>query len=170
MIEIFKDIEGYEGLYQISNFGNVYSYNKRGLLTPQKENNGYLRVNLYKNGKSKHYLVHRLVAQAFITNSNNLGFVNHIDENKTNNSVDNLEWTTHKDNVNYGTRNEREGKKISKSLSVPIIGINKTNGLIVEFSSSHEASRVLNINQGNIIQCCKGNRYKSVGGYYWYYK
>ena len=127
-MEIWKDIEGYEGLYQVSNKGRIKSLNRidsRGhkvnekILSSKPNNKGYLRVHLYKNGKRKPFSVHRLVAIAFIPNPNNLLEVNHKDENKENNTVDNLEWCDRKYNANYGGRNERasvsnKGKKHKK--------------------------------------------------------
>ena len=111
--EIWKDIKGYEGLYQVSNLGRVKSERKNRLLKPRLQKNGYLRVNLYdKNSKRSTKSVHRLVAKAFISNPNNLEFVNHKDENKTNNVVSNLEWCTAKYNSNYGTKLERQSKAL----------------------------------------------------------
>lgn len=111
MIEIWKDILGYEGLYQVSNLGNVRSLNYRRSgktkLLKQGTDNGYKRVELSKNGKKKKYWVHRLVAIAFISNPNNYKEVNHKDEDKSNNNVNNLEWCTREYNNNYGTRNKR---------------------------------------------------------------
>ena len=176
--EIWKDIEGWEGKYQVSNMGNVKSlertvWNGRGyfktserILKPGKDRDGYLIVQLSKEGKVKACKVHRLVSQAFIPNPDNLPQVNHIDENKENNHVDNLEWVTCRENANHGTRNQRVAEKESK----PIIGIDKVTGLIVEFQSAREAERQLGINNSSIIKCCKGKRYKSCGGFQWYYK
>lgn len=109
MEEIWKDIKGYEGLYQVSNYGRVKSFkhNKEKLRKEVKDNMGYLIVNLSKNGNKKIYKIHRLVAEAFLQNPNNYPQVNHKDENKINNRADNLEWCTAKYNSNYGTRNER---------------------------------------------------------------
>lgn len=115
MDEVWKDIEGYEGLYQVSNTGQVKSlnYNQTGEIKVLKQGNakGYKRVGLFKNGKTKQYSVHRLVALAFISNPDDLPMVNHKDEDKTNNNVNNLEWCTHEYNMSYGTRNERISKK-----------------------------------------------------------
>lgn len=116
MEEIWKDIKGYEGKYQVSNYGSVKTLNYRRtgtarLLIP-KNDKGYLAVGLYKNGKRKMFLIHRLVAEAFIPNPENLPQVNHIDEDKTNNYVENLEWCTQSYNNNYGTRL----KRVSESL------------------------------------------------------
>ena len=135
MKETWKDIEGYEGLYQVSNLGKVKSlnYNKTSeskLLKLQKNSNGYTRVVLYKNRKPKVCLVHRLVAQAFIPNPNNLPQINHKDEDKANNSVDNLEWCTYLYNNTYGTAIERatekrKGYKHSKETRGKISEANK---------------------------------------------
>ena len=115
MKEIWKSIKNYEGLYEVSNLGRVKSlnYNKTGkeqILKPAKVKNGYLLVGLCNNKKVKTYHVHRLVAQTFIPNPNDLPQVNHKDEDKENNCIDNLEWCSAEYNMNYGTRNKRIGK------------------------------------------------------------
>ena len=110
MQEIWKDIKGYEGLYQISNLGNVKSiryfnhannkaYTRNRLLKTSKTEKGYLRVELYKKGKGKKIRVHRLVAETFLPNLYNFKEINHKDGNKQNNCVDNLEWCTHSYNM-----------------------------------------------------------------------
>ena len=109
--EIWKPIQGYEN-YVISSLGNVKSLNyrqtgKEHILKQSANEHGYQVVYLYKQNKRKHFLVHRLVAEAFIPNPDNLPYINHRDENSSNNCVSNLEWCTHEYNVNYGTRNER---------------------------------------------------------------
>ena len=105
-MEEWKNIIGYEGLYEVSNKGNVRNVRRNTLLKLSKNKYGYIQVYLYKNGIRKGFKVHRLVAQAFILNPDNLPQVNHRDENPGNNNVDNLEWCTHKYNVNYGHRTE----------------------------------------------------------------
>ena len=143
-------------------------------MKPQKYSNGYLYVKLWKDGKSKRYLVHRLVAQAFLLNPNNLPVINHKDENKQNNRVENLEWCSSSYNNNYNDRAKKVGKKVAEKLtnhpktSKPIIGIDKVTGLIVEFVSCMEAERQTGINNSNIIKCCQG-KLKSCGGFYWMY-
>ena len=115
-MEIWKDIPGYEGLYQVSNYGNVKSLNYRGTkgkhkcLKQNTDKYGYKVVILANHGKYKSYKVHRLVASAFIENPNNYPQVNHLDENPANNNYLNLEWCTAKYNINYGTRNKRAGE------------------------------------------------------------
>lgn len=103
MMEEWRAVPGYEGLYEVSNIGNVRNVRRNTLLRLQKTNNGYIRVHLCKNGISTGFQVHRLVAQAFIPNPQDLPQVNHKDEDKTNNNVDNLEWCTAKYNMNFGT-------------------------------------------------------------------
>ena len=167
--EIWKDIEGFEGLYQVSNMGNVKSLNynhtgKERIMKPQKSSNGYLQVKLWKDGKAKRYLVHRLVANAFLDNSDNLPEVNHKDENKENNHVDNLEFCSRSYNCSYNGRAERIAEKNKK----PIYSINKVSGLIMYWNSAKEASRVLGIAKSHICNCLKGRK-KSAGNFYWYY-
>lgn len=170
-IEIWKSLDflGYPD-YEISNFGNVKSLNynhtgKERLLKPRKDKGGYMRVLLCKNGKGKNFRVHRLVAMTFLENPNNLSCVNHKDENKDNNHVNNLEFCTHEYNNNYGTRNERAIKKISKAiLQYSLIG-----EFVKEWSSIKQASKELNINQSNISGCCK-HKLKTCGNFIWRYK
>lgn len=101
MKEIWKDIKGYEGLYQISNFGNVKSVKKKIIRKPSSIPKGYLRIGLFKGGKTKFFYPHRLVAEAFIPNPNNLPCINHKDNNTKNNRMENLEWCTYKYNNSY---------------------------------------------------------------------
>ena len=104
--EVWKDVKDYEGLYQISDKGRVKSlwFGKEKILKPGRDTCGYLQVNLSKNGEKKTYQVHRLVAKSFLPNPDNLSEVNHKDENKENNIVENLEFCDRKYNINYGTR------------------------------------------------------------------
>lgn len=175
MKEEWRDINGYEGLYQVSNMGNVRSLITNKILKQQKDKNGYLFVGIRKNGKRKFKKIHRLVAEAFLDNSNNLPEVNHKDENPFNNSVyisedgtvnlekSNLEWCDRKYNNNYGTRNIRS--KISQSKTV----VAYKNGVeVLRFSSTAEAQRN-GYNSGNISCCCRGI-YKQYKGFKWQYK
>lgn len=159
MEEIWKDIINYEGKYEVSNLGRVrsLSYNGTGeikLLKQGTDKKGYKRVGLCKNGKTKHYYVHRLVAITFIPNPDDLSIVNHKDENPANNNVNNLEWCTSEYNNNYGTRNERASeshkgkhhseetkKKISKSLrgeNSPFYGKHLSKEHKKKMSESHK--------------------------------
>lgn len=173
MIEIFKDIEGYENLYQISNLGNVKSLgngnsnnSKEKILKPTKNKKGYLTVGLYKDGKLKRHKIHRLVAQAFIDNPNNLPQINHRDEDKTNNHFTNLEWCDTKYNINYGTRNERSATnrinhpKRSKQLMCVETG--------VVYSSTMEVERQLGYFQTHIASVCRG-KHKTAYKFHWCY-
>lgn len=175
--EIWKDIPGYEQLYQISNMGRVKSLERnvvrgRGglykieekILKCTKDKDGYLRVNLCKDGKTKNYLIHRLVASTFLPNPDNLPQLNHIDEYKTNNCVDNLEYCTAEYNMNYGTRLEH----FIKSKSIPILQFSFDGEFIKKWDSTTQVKRELGINQGNISKCLRGKR-KSSGGYIWKY-
>ena len=122
MIEkIWKPIIGYENLYKINNYGEVLSLRSNKILKPNNNGIGYFIIQLCKNGKRKNYLIHRLVAEHFLDNPNNLPEVNHKDEDKSNNFVNNLEWCKHKYNMNYNQLQKRqqiskEYNKLLKSL------------------------------------------------------
>ena len=164
--EIWKDIDGYESIYEISNLGRVrfLKFKKIRILRNEKDVNGYLRVTLRKDGIKKRYKVHRLVAQAFIPNPNNLPQVNHKDEDKTNNRVENLEWCDAKYNMNYGTARKRMVEKIQKV----VIQIDKNTNVIVNiFPSAKEAKIQTGI--CHISSCCRNER-KTAGGYKWKYQ
>ena len=177
--------EPYEG-YKVSNLGKILSLNykntgKAELMNPVTNTNGYFQVNLYKNGESKTCLVHRLVAETFLENPENLPEVNHKDENKKNNfvflnedgSVDkeksNLEWKNHRDNCNHGTRNERVAKaNTNGKLSKKVLQLSLTGELICEYPSTRECERN-GFNHGAVAACCRGEKpqYK---GFIWKYK
>ena len=148
-------------MYQVSNLGRVKSLNFRHtgreqILKPKKQQSGYIVINLYKNSKMKTYKVHRLVSENFIDNPNNYNEINHIDENKENNCVYNLEWCSHSYNINYGTRNRRSGK----SLSISIYCLE--NGTI--YKSITECGNVLQLSIGNISSVLNKRR-KLTKGY-----
>lgn len=113
-----KDIKGYEGLYAITSCGKVWSYISNKFLKQKIDKDGYCTVNLYKDKKRKTKKIHRLVAEAYLENPNNLPEVNHKDEIKTNNSIQNLEWCSTKYNRQYGTRIQRATEKTRKKLYV----------------------------------------------------
>lgn len=165
MEEIWKDIEGYEGLYQVSNMGRVKSLRRNIILKNKIESNGYERVVLSINNIPKGYSVHRLVATAFISNPNNYPIVNHKDENRTNNCVDNLEWCTQKYNVNYGTGISKRVKSQSKK----VFQFKPDGTFIKEWESTMDVQRNLGFCQSHIVQVCKGKR-RIAYKYIWKYK
>lgn len=162
--EIWKDIPNYEGLYQISNLGNIMSIRRKRLIKSDKRKDGYIQVHLTKNKKMKNFLLHRLVAITFIENSNNYEFINHIDGNKENNSLNNLEWCDRSYNILHAYDNEliKKRKKVEQ--------YDKNNNLLNIYRSIMEASKKTNIDRAHISACCKGKKkYKSAGGYIWRY-
>lgn len=155
-----KDIPGYEGLYAVTSCGKVWSYRKKMFLKPYKVGKGYLKVDLRKGEGRDQRSIHRLVAEAYIPNPDGLETVNHIDENKENNSVLNLEWMSRADNIRYGTRSQRSAESRKK----PIYCVE----LDTTFASVSEAAEQLNLNAGNVSNVLKG-RYKTTGGYHFKY-
>ena len=151
--EVWKDIKGYEGKYQISNLGRVKSLGnlqtKKEKLLKTNIRNGYYTAYLYKNNEKKSLLCHRLVAEAFIPNPDNLPQVNHKDENKLNNRVDNLEWCTIKYNINY-------------SSAKPVICVE--TGIV--YQSLTEVSEKYNIQLSLLSRVCDRDNYRA-GGYHW---
>lgn len=159
-MEVWNDIEGYEGLYQVSSWGRVKN-SRTGRVLKFGYSRGYLHVVLYKNCKYKKYSVHRLVAKTFIPNPQNKPQVNHKDEDKENNHVENLEWCTAKENNNHGTRTLR----MSKTKSTPIVCIETG----IEYYGVCECARQMGLNRGNISSVLIGKR-KTCGGYTFKYK
>lgn len=155
-----KDIKNYEGLYAVTSCGKVWSYKRKKFLNPFSNEKGYLLVTLCKDSVIKHYKVHRLVAEAYIPNPENKPQVNHIDECKTNNCLNNLCWMTGKENVNYGTGKERSAKARRKKV------ICIETGEI--FNSLTETAKVVNKSIGNICLCLKGVT-ETAAGYHWAY-
>ena len=182
--EKWVDVPDYEGLYSISDRGRIKSLarvknrgtklqytSKEKLLKPSITKDGYLTVFLCKNGITKSYALHRLVAIAFIDNNGELSDVNHKDENKLNNCVENLEWCSKTYNTRYGTRTQRTSKRIQQ--------LTKEGVLIRTFNSVKEASRILGIGSSNIHNCAvnkrvnkNGKEYicRSAGGFVWKYE
>ena len=167
--EEWRDVAGYEGLYQVSSEGRVKSLERKGckrerILKPIDDGRGYLRVDLYAGGKRKRFKVHRLVCQAFHDNPDNKPQVNHINEDKTDNRACNLEWSTRIENCNHGTRNERSAKALSKS-----IGQYTRDGELVKIWPSVSAvQRQTGFSRGNICQAANG-KFKQVYGFIWKY-
>lgn len=191
LIEIWKDVVGYEQYYQVSNLGRIRSKdrevrNNKGkcikaarILKPQQNNNGYLYFQIKLSGRMVKLYIHRMVASAFIPNTNNKPQVNHIDNNPQNNCVNNLEWVTPKENVHHAMKQGRFDKSFSMTLEKfaesrmlkqrPVIGINVKTGEIVEFETVNEAGRHFNNRAGDICKCCQGER-QTAQGYKWKYK
>ena len=164
--EIWKDIPNYEGLYQASNLGRVKSLErsyrrKEKILKPQITSIGYYQVGLWKQSIVKRYLVHRLVWEAFNGTIPENMQVNHINEIKADNRLENLNLMTAKENCNWGTRNE----KISK----PVLQFTLDGIFVKEYPSAHQVERELGFYQGNIVNCCNGKR-KTAHGFKWKYK
>lgn len=156
-VEEWRDIEGYNGKYQVSDWGRVKSTYRNKPLGERKIQKGYVQVALYKNHKPTYKLVHRLVADAFIPNPNNLPQINHKDECKTNNSVENLEWCSNAYNSSYGTHYERIKKANSKQLDQ----IDSITGEVIKtWESTSEAFR-----NGfhHVSDVCNGNRKQDKG-------
>lgn len=158
--EVWKQVVGYEGYYEVSDHGRVRSVDRtvkcRGIgmrsleskMRPaQKRANGYLFVSLCKNGTHKMLSIHRLVAEAFIPNPDNLPYVNHKDETKTNNNVDNLEWCTASYNATYGTSKLRASDKRAKPVAIIMYGRE-----IARFRCARDAEHLTGINHCNISQ------------------
>lgn len=168
MQEIWKDIKDYEGLYQISNLGRVKSFRastKYGspeemILKPSLINSGYGVVTLYGNGKKRKHQIHRLVATEFIENPNNFPCINHKDENKLNNCVDNLEWCTYQYNNNYGTAKIRAAKTRAKRVRQK----NLNGDILAIYQSLNIASELLKIDYNNLDNWCNNG---FGGGYIW---
>lgn len=164
MIEIWKSVTDYFD-YEVSNLGNVRNKKTNKILKPFSPSE-YLKVSLSKNGKAKQFFIHRLVAKEFIDNPNNLPQVNHKDECKTNNLWNNLEWCDHSYNQNYGTRNERVSKKMSKIKCKKVNQYDLDDNYIKTFNSVIEAQK--ETGSTHICQCLKG-KFKQTKGYKWRY-
>lgn len=190
-METWKDVKGYEGIYQVSNLGNIRSLERITIFESENQHKkykanrhikckmkkptvnkcGYYQTVLYKNGKKRNVLVHRLVAEAFLPNLNNKPTINHIDGNKLNNKLDNLEWATYPEQLIHV--NSVLGKKsiISKQCREKRAEqlrkkVKRSDGKI--YNSIREASKDSNVHSGNIVRCCKGILNKT-GGYSWEY-
>lgn len=175
MVEEWKDIEGYEGVYQISSIGRVkrlvdgFKVKACHLIHPYINNRGYVCVHLMSNGLRKAYSVHRLVACAFIPNPHNYPEVNHISEVKTDNSISNLEWCTSAYNREYGSGQQRAIVSIRENHHVrSVCQISQDGSIVKVWKTIKSASETLKIDGSQITKCCKGVR-KTVGGYRWNY-
>ena len=169
MEEIWLPIHGYNNQYYVSNFGSIKSFkgdDNGKIMMPHITMYGYYRVTLSMDGKKKYYLVHRLVANAFLENKCNLPYINHIDANRLNPRVDNLEWCTASHNCKHAFKMGRlpvkswlgkSGERHNKSKMV------KCDTLDLTFGSTHEAARILGLGQGNIAQICRGGATHTMG-------
>lgn len=169
--KMWKEIPGTDGKYLISTdgevmaisrrvkFGNVFRWAKTNIRTARKKENGYLELEIL----GKHHYIHRLVAEAFIPNPDNLPCINHKDENKENNSVENLEWCDYSYNANYGTRTKRAKEK---QFGDRFVVINLDTGEV--YKTPKDASRATGIHNDSISRVCKGKS-KTAGGYRWRY-
>lgn len=181
--EIWRPIKNYEGLYEISSWGNVkslpkkvkvgiknnnFAIKKEKILKQTHRKDGYRRIALSHNKSTKNYYVHRLVAEAFIDNPNNYKYINHKDENKSNNNIDNLEWCSFKYNINYGTRNKRASKSLTGKNTKAVIQYDYEGNFIKKWNSIAEIERELGYSTSNICACCKG-RYKGMYNSIWKY-
>ena len=179
MKEIWKDVVGFENLYQVSNLGNIKALPKHGRKSVNMKHcikHGYCTVSFSKNGKSTTLYVHRVVAQAFLQNAEGKPEVNHIDGNKLNNAIDNLEWVTISQNqkhaIKLGLRKPspmtgRTGKLFPTAR--PILQFNKNGSLIREWDCISDAARFLGCNPSCICECLNGKNRTSYG-YIWKYK
>ena len=197
--EIWKDIKGYEGLYQVSNLGRIKSlerksktkgnveYIKKEKVLKERFSHGYVSVILYKNGTKKNFRVHRLVAKAFLVNPKNLPQINHINFNRSDNRIENLEWVTAKENIQHNFKNGNVEKIIKNAKSVgkryggnknvttkaklrlskKVYQIDKNTGQIIKvWDSAKDVERILKIPNTNISRCCL-KKCMTAGGYIW---
>lgn len=189
-MEVWKDIEGYEKLYQVSNYGRIRSLSYYGgkrtkVLRQVRDKDGYLQVGLHKNGIATTKKVHRLVAFAFIQNPKNLPQINRKDEDRENNHVENLEWCTNKYNVNYGNHSLHAAQaQIGKRHTVEHIMKIRANApgskavlminpddmsVVAEYVSGSEAARQIGGTATNVSYACR-NKTATYKGYFWRYK
>lgn len=181
-MEIWKDLTGYIGIYQVSNNGRIKSLSrkivrkngqiaivKEKILKSKKDRYGYFFIVLSNNNIRKTILVHRLVAAAFIPNPENKPCIDHIDGNRTNNHADNLRWVTAKENSNnYNAPNTYKGKKINKGGKA-VLQYDLEGNFIKEWVTTMEIQRQLNYHRSNISNCCNG-LVKTAYNYIWRYK
>ena len=164
MEEIWKDVPGFEGLYQVSNYGQIKSTPRRGtvggIMKGHADRKGYINITLRKDGKQYTQKLHRLIAITFIPNPHNYPEVNHRDENKQNNRIDNLEWCSTSYNHEYGTRTLRASARCGKPICCVETG--------VEYQGARQAAREMGIDASGITKALK-NPNRTCGGYHWQY-
>ena len=168
-MEIWKDIRGYESLYQVSDQGHIkrlYKTKGERLLVPVIDKDGYCKVTLSKGGTTQNRRIHRLVAEAFIENPNNLPVINHKDERKQNNTADNLEWCSVQYNTCYGSAMDRKKEKLGKT----ILQFTLSGEFVRSWQSAVEIKNELGFATRNIRSCCLNYQHrKSAYGYVWRY-
>ena len=173
--EIWKDVEGYEGLYQVSNLGRVKSLSKNWchkkeiILIPRKINSGYVFTTLFKNGKSKNITIHRLVAKAFIPNPLKKEQVNHINGIKTDNRIENLEWCTREENkihalITKGELIKSGGRNGNLKTAKKVKVINLKTDEVLIFESVSAGARHVQVDSSSACKCAKG-KIRNIGGY-----
>lgn len=183
MIEIWKDIDDYNGIYQVSNLGRIKSLcnnktRKEKILKLKKSKDGYLYAILNKNNKRKNFSVHRLVAQAFIPNPENKPCIDHINTDRSNNRVENLRWVTPKENMNNPLTKEKISKNNAKTMkdkfgnkhnnSKPVLQFTKDGEFIRKWGCAMDVERELEIKSKLISRCCRGKK-KTTYGYKWHF-
>ena len=161
-VETFVKIEGFEK-YEVSNLGRVRNIKSGRILKPFPNRGGYLRHKLYGYDKKKNLPLHRIIATAFIDNPDEKPCVNHIDENKLNNDLSNLEWCTVKENNIHGTRTKRAAEKCFKK----VIQLDLNDNVLNEFESMKQAEQETGVSVRRISDCCCNEKRKSAGGYKW---
>lgn len=179
--EIWKQVDGYGGYYEVSNLGRVRSKERvtdiqsychivrKPKILKGQFNGNYFRVVMSYEGKYRQVLIHRLVAEAFLPNPNNLPEINHKDEDKTNNNVSNLEWCTRLYNINYGTKKKRHSEFMTKTKGRRVCQYTKTGELVNTFESITQASKATGIIHSSINMACVHETQKTAGGYVWRY-
>lgn len=175
-MEVWKDVKGFEGLYRVSNLGNVQSNYKRGMCIGNMKfntgTNGYLYVHLHKNKHRKSCAIHQLVATAFLENTENKPQVNHINFIKTDNRLVNLEWATQSENQLHSYRNSSRRSAmlgrfgVDNHNSKPVKQMDLMGNIVNEFSGHREAERITGISSSKISLCVSGKR-KTTGGFAW---
>lgn len=160
-LETFVKIDGFEN-YEVSNLGKVRNIKSGRIIKPRLGKDGYLRHSLYRHDKRIYLLLHRIIAIAFIDNPKEKPCINHIDENKLNNDLSNLEWCTIKENIIHGTRTKRASEK----RSIKVIQLDLNDNILNVFKSMTQAEKETGALASHISKCCNGKS-KSAGGYKW---
>ena len=160
-VETFVEIEGFEN-YEVSNLGKIRNIKSGRTLKPSLNQSGYLGLRLCGHDKRKYLLLHRILATAFIDNPEGKPQVNHIDENKLNNDLNNLEWCTARENATHGTRTKRSAEK----RSIEVIQLDLDGNVLNVFKSMKQAGQETGVDAGDISRCCNG-KLKRAGHFKW---